>query len=528
MKSSTEDLSVTSEEKSEAIKKIKSTLISLAVNTSTENEVNDTKDIVIRKQIGKNEHSIVFSGETTGGKKRALIASQLDDKEIVEEFINAFKSNFVLKHPNIVKVFECVEINGIGYAVCELFEAVSLHELIQSIGVFETKEEFYTTLSQICEAVAYSHGQGVIHGNLKTSNILLCEIDGKIQLKLTGFGRTKFKALSLEKQKLRPSIEEVSFWSPEHCMGKPITESSDVYQVALIAYFMITGNLPYDYKNPESIVKSHKSKELKPKSIIGQSKISCDLDDLESLIFEALETEPSERISSISKFRKKLDEWYQKADIEINVGEMSLNDMIEDSKSNNSSPITPNTNKKVPTTIHNLVALKKKQLEQEETILVKLSERVSAKGPRLSPTQSITRVGILGVITVLLSGVIFFIFANHQDDVSLLWNEASLSLSSSIAGNGEKQEENEEAIEDSNSSYSSSEVLKQKGNKKQQTKGLAKQNYRAKKKKVKNYQKASDFYKNVRYGIDSNSLIEQGKSNRRIIDYKEFNADWLK
>lgn len=511
-------------------KKVKATLISLAVNPNEKDESGDSKNITIRSLMDKNAHCEVFRGENSAGKQRAVVTSVSEAPEVVDEFVKFVRANFPLKHPNIAKVFECVVIDEKRYAVCELLEAVSLKDVIASAGAFDTKEEFYHIINQIIEAIRYAHGLGVIHGSLKPSNVLLCELDSDVQIKISDFGKCEFKRISLEKQRLLLDPVQVSFWSPEHCNDEPITEASDVYQIGLLAYFMLTGKLAYDYANAEALIKAHTDKRLKPEPIAHDANDIANVDELAKIIMAAIDSDSEWRIDSLNEFSQRLNEWYRAESNEIDLEEMTLDDMLKDAEAKGDSPVTPRHSKKISTTVHNLVALKKKQVEQEQTVIMQFSDKVSG-GARLSPVKAISKVGVLSVLLVIMSGTFFFIYTNHSDDVHFLWNEASMKIGASTADLSQEDEdiqEEEEVDEATTLDKTSTETVKKGGGKKGKINKVAKSKYKKRTRRKKNFMKASDYYQNLRYGVDSNELRKQGKSNRRVIDYKEFDMNWLK
>ena len=312
-------------------KVVKTTLKSS--NEGVNSNVAQSEEFFISKLLSKTIHSEVYLGETNSGAKKAVISPGLSDSTVVEEFRISCEKSIPLKHNGIVKVYEVIEQDNRVYAVCELVDAVNLRDLVTSIGVLDTKQEFFHILNQVCEAIKYAHSKGVVHGNLKPTNVLLCEQDGEVFVKLTEFSRYSFKLASLEKLGLRPDIHEVECWSPEHCKGEEPLEASDVYQIGILAYYMLIGEMPYDFKNPESIIKAHTDSSLKPNPITYKCKLQSHTDELNEFLLEAIDSNPDWRLQSMEEFHQRLLDWFNQEDDQVDLGQMSLDDMIDDATS---------------------------------------------------------------------------------------------------------------------------------------------------------------------------------------------------
>lgn len=185
------------------------------------------------------------------------------------------------------------------------------------------------------------------------------------------------------------------------------------------------------------------------------------------------------------------------------------------------------TQQNVRTTIRNLVSLRENQINQEETMAMQFAGKFSAKGPRRSPKDTAIRLGGACLVTAILTGLVMA----NLDTIQDVYHQTSLMLGSI---NSEEEEDEEIAIEPPSKTKAEEEKLKTKKIKKPILSLKVPLISSAKKRhKLNKLEKqtplASDFYKNWRHSAYSKKTMNNSKvGNRRRIDYKEFDENWLK
>ncbi len=176
------------------------------------------------------------------------------DSEVIRHFFSQAEAVASFQHPNLVRlldvfVFPSRDPNGsvaaMACLVTEYVEGQTLADYLHSNSSATKKRpgadivELFTPISM---AIDYAHQHGVIHGNLKPSNILLksrIDVHGQIgEPLLTYFGFTKL---------LRHAASTTSpfYLSPEQIRGNPANEQSDIYALGVILYELCTGVLPF-------------------------------------------------------------------------------------------------------------------------------------------------------------------------------------------------------------------------------------------------------------------------------------------
>ncbi len=191
----------------------------------------------ITEKFKQNESSITYLAEDklVAGKKVfvcVLMEEDSDGRNFAEERVSLSHIN----HPNINRVIDSGSLlEGKYFIVSEFIEGTSLKEILAQTGGFDTARTA-RIIKQTANALSEAAQNGVLHGNLSPEDIILSVNEtGTEQVKITNFsvssGDTKSK----------------NFWykSPEQLTGKPISFASDIYSLAIIAYQMLTGRLPF-------------------------------------------------------------------------------------------------------------------------------------------------------------------------------------------------------------------------------------------------------------------------------------------
>ncbi len=146
-----------------------------------------------------------------------------------------------LNHPHIVGVFDLVDDEDQQYLVMEYVEGTTLAELIRSRGALDRRDAA-RLLSQVASALAAAHASGIVHRDVKPSNILV-RPDGQVKLSDFGIARTLADA-SLTQTGLVTGSP--AYLAPEVASGQLATTASDVWAIGATLYHALSGRTPYD------------------------------------------------------------------------------------------------------------------------------------------------------------------------------------------------------------------------------------------------------------------------------------------
>ncbi len=204
-----------------------------------------------------------------------------------ERFAREARALARLSHPNIVTVYDLGKSGSLYYFLMEFVDGMNLRQLLESHRL--TPQESLGMMPQICEALEYAHGEGVVHRDIKPENVLL---DRKGRVKIADFGLSKL---------LEPRPQDIQLTQSSHVLGtmhymapeqieKPleVDERADIYSLGVLLYEMLTGELPLGRF------------ELPSKKAAVDSR-------LDELILRAMERNPQRRCQSASEMRLQLE-----------------------------------------------------------------------------------------------------------------------------------------------------------------------------------------------------------------------------
>jgi serine/threonine protein kinase len=202
-----------------------------------------------------------------------------------------------LIHPNIVSVIDYGNYAGSPYLVMPYLPGGTLK---QHMGKLIPWREATRVLLPVARALQYAHEQGIIHRDVKPSNILLTPSGEPM---LTDFGIAKILDVE-EGQTLTGTgmVGTPEYMAPEQWVGK-VTPQSDVYSLGVVFYEMVTGRTPYRAETPAAVLIKQTNDPLpRPRQFV------TDLPEaVEKLLFKALAKEPEDRYETMGAFAGALE-----------------------------------------------------------------------------------------------------------------------------------------------------------------------------------------------------------------------------
>jgi len=209
-----------------------------------------------------------------------------------------------LSHPGITSVVDFGEDEQHGaFMVMECLEGLPLNKLLRKEGRLGLRQAC-DIMMQVAEALHYIHGNKIVHCDIKTENILVCEMPGskrrQKQVKLLDFGLARSTTSVRQTGSLSGTPHYVA---PERIRGEEPSPSSDIYGLGVLFYELTTGKVPWD-GNVAQILCGHL--ELAP--VPPSELIEGGLDDaVENLILRALAKDPVDRHKDMAAFIYELN-----------------------------------------------------------------------------------------------------------------------------------------------------------------------------------------------------------------------------
>lgn len=179
---------------------------------------------------------------------KTITKSAMDPSELqyaIARFRHEAQAVGRLTHPRIAAIFDYGEDNDIAYIVMELVNGKSLYEHLQNKAKFELAE-IGEIIRQLLDGLGYAHAQGVVHRDVKPSNILIND-DGRI--KISDFGIAHLDSSSLTQ--VGEIMGSPGYMSPEQFTGDEPDARTDIYAVGVIAYELLASRKPFIGSNVE-------------------------------------------------------------------------------------------------------------------------------------------------------------------------------------------------------------------------------------------------------------------------------------
>jgi serine/threonine protein kinase len=199
----------------------------------------------IEQEIGRGASSIVYKAiDSRLGRTVAIKAlhSHLTDSPDVSRrrLLKEAQAASKLQHPNIVTVFDAIEVDESVWMVMEHMQGQTLADLLHEQGTLPL-EQVIIWLEQAAGALDYAHQQGVIHRDIKPANLMLADND---TLKLADFGIAKDINAPHTTQE-GEFKGTVTYMSPEQVSQESLDGRSDLFSLASVAFEMLTGHSPW-------------------------------------------------------------------------------------------------------------------------------------------------------------------------------------------------------------------------------------------------------------------------------------------
>jgi serine/threonine-protein kinase len=174
----------------------------------------------------------------------------LDEKEEYEaRFYQEAKAAGRLSHPNIVTIFDLGKSDDVAYIAMEFLQGKELRDILDD-GEKMPVERVLNVATQVALGLAYAHEHGVVHRDVKPSNIMVAS-DGHI--KITDFGIARMESSSVRTQ-TGMVLGSPKYMSPEQVLGKLIDQRSDIFSLGVVLYELLTGKPPFAGENVNAIM----------------------------------------------------------------------------------------------------------------------------------------------------------------------------------------------------------------------------------------------------------------------------------
>lgn len=284
-------------------------------------EVNPTKKSPMRKigrftitdKLGSGSNGSVYLGHDPVIDRQVAIkilnnpTGAGDKSQREQQFINEARAAGRLSHPNIVTIFDASTENGSSFIAMEFLQGKDLRSLIDG-GTQFTPIECASIIYKVANALAYAHGHGVIHRDIKPGNIFVLENN---QPKVVDFGIARVPNRTVDENGQPQTLFKnnimgtPNYMSPEQAMSQPVTALTDVYSLGAVLYELVTGQKPFIKSDFEQLLGAIIRKNPKEPHLINP-KIP---EKLSYIIMKAMRKKPSQRYQGAAEMAKALNKF---------------------------------------------------------------------------------------------------------------------------------------------------------------------------------------------------------------------------
>jgi YVTN family beta-propeller protein len=234
----------------------------------------------IEALIGRGGMGAVYrAAEERLGRKVALklIAPELaQDERFRDRFLRESKIAASLDHPHVIPIYHAGEENGVLFLAMRYVEGTDLAKLLTETGRLEPKRAL-EILGQVAEALDAAHDKGLVHRDVKPSNVLIARAADMEHCYLADFGLTKRTGSLSGVSAPGDVVGTLEYVAPEQITGEPIDSRTDIYSLGCVLYECLTGQPPFPRATDVALLWAHVHEEPN-RPIAGHGELPRSLD----------------------------------------------------------------------------------------------------------------------------------------------------------------------------------------------------------------------------------------------------------
>jgi len=263
----------------------------------------------LESEVGEGGTAAVFraSHPSHGHVAVKVLREKLrNDRTAVARFLREARYGERVVHPNVVRTIEIGEATpGMHFLAIEWAKGELLEKYARRHGPLPPAQ-VANVIEQIADAVHAAHEVKIVHRDLKPENIMFDAESGVV--KLLDFGIATDTDIEPEQRLTRAGffVGTLMYVAPEALSGELVTPAADQYSLATIAYFLLTGCLPYTAKTPREMFSQLLSQPPIPLNAARQGMRFSSA--IESVIMRGLAKDPTKRFATAVEFAKALKE----------------------------------------------------------------------------------------------------------------------------------------------------------------------------------------------------------------------------
>ncbi len=226
------------------------------------------------------------------------------DPTAVKRFLREAGYGSRVVHPGVVRTYDFGEADGLHYLALEWADGESLASFLHRNGPLAPADAV-RLVRQLADALAAAHKAGIVHRDLKPENIMYDPRTGTV--KLLDFGIARDAELPPEERLTRTGffVGTLQYVAPEALSGELVDGRADIYSLATITYYLLTGRHPYVGRNPRELFQQLLSQPPLPLSqAVKGLKVPP---GVEAAVMKGLARQPADRQPTVTEFAADLE-----------------------------------------------------------------------------------------------------------------------------------------------------------------------------------------------------------------------------
>jgi serine/threonine-protein kinase len=211
-----------------------------------------------------------------------------------------------LRSPHTVQLYDFGATSDDSlYYVMELLDGINLQHFVYRHGPAEPRRAVHW-LRQICHSLGEAHARGLVHRDIKPTNLFLCRYGRDLDhVKVLDFGLSKPAAPEDGRDLTSPGahLGTPGYMAPEQIYGQPVTPASDIYALGCVAYWLLAGAGPFEAEAPGDLLRMHAQSPPPALSTRARQPVPAPLD---SLVMRCLAKEPAARPADADRLDAEL------------------------------------------------------------------------------------------------------------------------------------------------------------------------------------------------------------------------------
>jgi hypothetical protein len=264
----------------------------------------------LKERLGEGGMGEVFLAEHRLLKRLCAVKlvrpEKVNEAGMLARFEREVQATAKLRHPHTVGIYDYGHTeDGTFFYVMEYLPGLRLQQLVEHWGPLPPGRVVYL-LRQICGALHEAHGIGLVHRDIKPDNVLVCRLGGQDDVaKLFDFGLVRAADGGEAASRLTQAgslLGTPHFMSPEQVTGAEVEQRSDLFSLGAVAYFLLTGTLPFDGDNILAVMYARIKEPVRPPAAHRAGVPP----DLERVVLRCLAVEKEDRFPDAKALQKAL------------------------------------------------------------------------------------------------------------------------------------------------------------------------------------------------------------------------------